>query len=64
MEYMDSFLLVPAEQYSALLESAQKAAVVPREWVEEPMEVDSVDDAAGEKDQSVEPPPQTPPPQE
>ena len=41
MEYTDTFLLVPAEQYSALLESAQKAAVVPQERVEEPVEVDS-----------------------
>ena len=64
MEYTDRFLLVPAEQYSALLESSQKAAVVPRERVEEPMEVDSVDDADEEKDRSVEPPPQTRSPQE
>ena len=64
MEYTDRFLLVPAEQYSTLLESAQKAAVLPQVRVEETMEVDSVDDAGGEKDRSVEPPLQTPPPQE
>ena len=64
MEYTDRFLLVPAEQYSALLEIAQKAAVVPQERVEEPIEVDSADDATGEKDRSVEPPLHTPLPQE